>query len=138
VPDRSTIILGGMLRLNQTKSGRKVPILGEGSPTRNGALGGPDLPLVGGVFRSISNNDIQSKLYIFVRAEVIRPTDTAKPGGSDIDMGSQTPFVAFGVPIISRENREAFEEHEREFQNYQDWPGIKPKPVEPRTILEAR
>ena len=29
VPDGSTIILGGMLRLNQTKAGTKVPILGD-------------------------------------------------------------------------------------------------------------
>jgi general secretion pathway protein D len=112
VPDRSTIILGGMLRLNQTKSGSKVPILG-------------DLPLVGGLFRSISNSDIQSKLYIFVRAEVIRPAENGRQGGCDID-------------AISQKNREAFEKHELEFQNYQDWPGLNPKPVEPKKVLEAR
>ncbi len=112
VPDRSTIILGGMLRLNQTKSGSKVPILG-------------DLPLVGGLFRSISNSDIQSKLYIFVRAEVIRPTEPCRPEDRDID-------------VLSRKNREAFEKHELEFQNYQDWPGLKPKPVDPKKVLETR
>ncbi|MCP4450167.1 MAG: type II and III secretion system protein [Planctomycetes bacterium] len=52
VPDASTIILGGMLRLNQTKAGKKVPILG-------------DLPLIGMLFRGASNEDIQDKLYIF-------------------------------------------------------------------------
>jgi len=112
VPDRSTIILGGMLRLNQTKSGSKVPILG-------------DLPLVGGLFRSISNSDIQSKLYIFVRAEVIRPTEPCRQEDRDID-------------VLSRKNREAFEKHELEFQNYQDWPGLKPKPVDPKKVLETR
>jgi type II secretory pathway component GspD/PulD (secretin) len=111
VPDRSTIILGGMLRLNQIKSGSKVPILG-------------DLPLVGGLFRSISNSDIQSKLYIFVRAEIIRPAEERRPGASDID-------------VISQKNREAFEKHEREFQNYQDWPGLQPKPVDPKKVLES-
>lgn len=39
---------------------------------------------------------------------------------------------------ISDRNREAFEEHEREFQTYQNWPGVKPKPVEPPRVLEAR
>ena len=65
VPDGSTIILGGMLKLNQNKGGSKVPILG-------------DLPLVGGLFRSVDTNDIQSMLYIFVRAEVIRPAEAAR------------------------------------------------------------
>jgi type II secretory pathway component GspD/PulD (secretin) len=111
VPDRSTIILGGLLRLNQTKSGSKVPILG-------------DLPLVGGLFRSISNSDIQSKLYIFVRAEVIRPAEARPQGAGDID-------------VISQKNREAFEKHEQEFQNYQNWPGMNPKPVDPKKVLEA-
>ncbi len=112
VPDRSTIILGGMLRLNQTKSGSKVPILG-------------DLPLIGGIFRSVSNSDIQSKLYIFVRAEVIRPPAARGSGPSDIE-------------VVSQRDRDAFETHEREFQRHQDWPGIDPKPVDPKKVLEAR
>ncbi len=60
VPDGSTIILGGLLKLNQHKSGRKVPLLG-------------DIPFVGGLFRGIDNRDNQSSLYIFVKAEIIRP-----------------------------------------------------------------
>jgi general secretion pathway protein D len=112
VPDRSTIILGGMLKLNQTKAGKKVPILG-------------DLPIVGGLFRSISNSDIQSKLYVFVRAEIIRPTGGLPQGKDDLE-------------IISERNREAFEKHELEFQNHRDWPGIKPKPVDPKKVLEVR
>ncbi|MCU0916724.1 MAG: hypothetical protein MUC88_19510 [Planctomycetes bacterium] len=112
VPDRSTIILGGMLRLNQTKSGSKVPVLG-------------DLPLVGGLFRSISNNDIESRLYVFVRAEVIHPAAGHARGATDIEIASQ-------------ENRQAFEKHEQEFQKYQSWPAVKPQPVEPRRILDAR
>jgi len=112
VPDRSTIILGGMIRLNQTKSGSKVPLLG-------------DLPLVGGLFRSISNSDIQSKLYVFVRAEIIRPAAGRPRGSADVDLASQ-------------ENWRAFEKHELEFQNYQSWPGVPPRPVDPRQVLEAR
>lgn len=112
VPDGKTIILGGMLKLNQEKGGNKVPILG-------------DLPLVGGVFRSVANSDIQSKLYVFVRAEIIRPTDALAETPGDLER-------------ISERNRTAFEEHEAEFQGYQNWPGIKPKPIKPRSVLEAQ
>ncbi|MBN1803647.1 MAG: hypothetical protein JW837_00210 [Sedimentisphaerales bacterium] len=112
VPDGSTIILGGMLKLNQTKGGSKVPILG-------------DLPLVGGAFRSISNSDIQSKLYVFVRAEIIRPKDVIAGTHEDLER-------------ISKENRAAFEKHEKEFQNYENIPGAKPKSMDPSKVLEAR
>jgi type II secretory pathway component GspD/PulD (secretin) len=112
VPDGSTIILGGMLKLNQNKGGSKVPILG-------------DLPLVGGVFRSINNSDVQSMLYIFVRAEIIRPAEALANGDEDLRR-------------ISDQNSDAFEKHEHEFQSYQTWPGIKPKPMPPAKVLEAR
>lgn len=112
VPDTSTIILGGMLKLNQSKATAKVPIFG-------------DLPLVGSLFRRIDNSDIQSKLYIFVRAEIIRPADVATDGYRDLKR-------------ISDQNRRAFEKHEQEFQGYQSWPGVKSKPVDPPKVLEAR
>ena len=51
VPDGRTIILGGLLKLNQVKGGTKVPILG-------------DIPGIGGLFRSTSNTDRETKLYI--------------------------------------------------------------------------
>ena len=110
VPDGSTIILGGLLKLNQAKGGSKVPVLG-------------DIPLVGGLFRGTSNSDIQRKLYVFVKAEIIRPEDTA--------------FAMGDLERISGRNRAAFEKIEDEFQKYQDWPGIKPKPMDPLKVLEA-
>ncbi len=112
VPDGSTIILGGLQKLNQNKSGRKVPILG-------------DLPLIGGLFRGISNRDSQSNLYVFVKAEVIRPAGLAAQRLGDLE-------------TLSGRDRDAFERHEQEFQKYQVWPGIKPKPVPPAKALEAR
>lgn len=111
VPDGSTIILGGMLKLNQSKGGTKVPIIG-------------DIPLIGGLFRSTNNNDIQRNLYVFVKAEIIRPDEEGFAGGE--------------LQRLSDSNREAFEEHEIEFQNYQDWPGIKPKAMKPLKVLEAQ
>jgi type II secretory pathway component GspD/PulD (secretin) len=112
VPDQSTIILGGMLKLNQTKGGKKVPILG-------------DLPLVGLLFRGVSNTDIQSKLYVFVRAEILRPAELAGAASKDLER-------------ISELNRSSFEKHEQEFQDYQTVPGAKPEPTPPAKVLQAR
>jgi general secretion pathway protein D len=112
VPDGSTVILGGLLKLNQNKGGKKIPILG-------------DLPLLGGLFRGANNDDRQSKLYVFVKAEVIRPEQGLASGMEDLEK-------------LSERNRLAFQEHEREFQEYQSWPGIKARPVQPERVLEAQ
>jgi type II secretory pathway component GspD/PulD (secretin) len=110
IPDGSTIILGGLIKLNQSKGGTKIPILG-------------DLPLIGGLFRSASNSDIQRNLYVFVKAEIIRP--------------SETGLAQADLERISERNRTAFEEHETEFQDYHDWAGIKSKPMKPLKVLDA-
>jgi general secretion pathway protein D len=110
LPNGGTVILGGMLKMNQTKGGSKVPLLG-------------DLPFVGGLFRSISNEDTQSKLYVFVKAEIIRPADVAES--------------MHDLEALSQKSREAFEKHELEFQRQEDWPGIKPKRVDPPKVLDA-
>jgi len=109
VPDGSTIILGGMDKTNQSKGGDKVPILG-------------DIPLLGGLFRKTSNTNFQSKLYIFVKANILRP-------GTNL---TSTELIE-----ISRENRTEFEGKETEMQEYEDWPGIRPGVMDPLHILEA-
>ena len=111
VPDGSTIILGGLLKLNQSKGGTKIPILG-------------DIPLIGTLFRSTSNNDEQRNLYVFVKAEIIRPPEEGEP---QVDLER-----------ISKVNREAFERYENEFQGYQSFPGVKPTPMEPAKVLDAQ
>ncbi|MBA7649397.1 putative secretin GspD [subsurface metagenome] len=110
VPDGSTIILGGLTKLKQRKAGSKVPLLG-------------DIPLVGGLFRTIDNSDEANKLYVFVKANILRPDETVA-GLAQLQQ-------------ISAENRDAFEEAERGFQAKEDWPGIKPKPLDPLRVLEA-
>jgi type II secretory pathway component GspD/PulD (secretin) len=107
VPDNFTIILGGLENLKQNKSGSKVPLLG-------------DIPLVGGLFKSTANSDEQSRLYIFVKAHILRPGE--KIEGSDMER-------------VSLKNRKAFEELEDKFQKLEDWPGIKPSPMDPNKIL---
>ncbi|MBN2271879.1 MAG: hypothetical protein JXN61_14775, partial [Sedimentisphaerales bacterium] len=111
VPDGSTIILGGMLKMNQGKGGTKVPLLG-------------DLPLVGGLFRSVSNSDLQRRLYVFVRAEIIRPAETLAQGLPDLER-------------ISQRNRLAFEKFENEFQGYKNFPGMKAKTIKPVKVLDT-
>lgn len=109
VPDGATIILGGLLKLNQNKGGSKVPILG-------------DIPIIGGLFRSVDNSDVESKLYIFVKAYALRPVEGVR-----------------GLPeaeAISRENRAAFEKSERKFQKADDFPWLKGKPMDPNKVLD--
>ena len=110
VPNNSTIILGGINQLDQNRGGNKIPILG-------------DLPLIGGLFRSIDNTNKQTKLYIFVKANIMRSSDT-KPGLPALEK-------------LSARKRKAFEKEESDWQKYQDWPGIKPKPVEPLKVLDV-
>ena len=111
VPDQSTIILGGLLKLNQSKGGTKVPLLG-------------DIPVIGGLFRSASNSDIQRNLYVFVKAEIIKPEDKN--------------LAKDDLRKISERNRNAFEEYETDFQEYNDWPGIKPKTMTPSKVLDTQ
>jgi type II secretory pathway component GspD/PulD (secretin) len=110
VPNNKTIILGGLIKLNQSKGGTKVPLLG-------------DIPILGGLFRSTSNTDRETKLYVFVKANILRPDDTIR-GLAELE-------------DISERNRMAFEKFEQGFQGYPDWPGVKPEPIEPIHVLDA-
>jgi general secretion pathway protein D len=109
VPDGTTIILGGLESIDQNKGHSKVPILG-------------DLPIIGGLFRKIENTGDQGRLYVFVKANIIRPGDQVE-GLEDIRR-------------VSAKNRQEFEEMEERFQGLQDFPGIKPPPMDPVKVLE--
>lgn len=111
VPDKSTIILGGIIQLDQQKQTWKVPLLG-------------DIPIVGGLFRKIGNTSVDTRLYIFVKAEILRPDETLA-GLPDLEK-------------ISDRNKVAFEEYENKFQNYQSWPGVKPKSMNPLKVLDTQ
>ncbi|MCK4998681.1 MAG: hypothetical protein KAS23_04070 [Anaerohalosphaera sp.] len=111
VPNKSTIILGGIQQLSQQKGGSKVPLLG-------------DIPFIGGLFRSTSNFDKQTKLYIFVKATILRPDETEA-----------------GLPDLIEESdlyRAAYEEAEQDWQEHKTWPGVKPKTVKPEKLLDVR
>jgi type II secretory pathway component GspD/PulD (secretin) len=112
LPNGTTAILGGLVKLNETKGGSKVPFLG-------------DIPILGGLFRGVHNSEQGEFLYMFVKAEIIRPDDAAGHGMKQLEE-------------LSERNRQAFEKRELEYQTYQDWPGIKPKRVDPPKVLDAQ
>ncbi len=112
IPDGSTIILGGMLKLNQTKRVNKVPGLG-------------DVPVVGGLFRGSNRTDLQKHLYIFVKAEIIRPAEALASREWDLKR-------------LSDEDRNRFETMEKEFQEVQLWPGAPSHVTDPCHVLEIR
>jgi type II secretory pathway component GspD/PulD (secretin) len=108
VPDGSTIILGGLTKLGQTKETLKTPLLG-------------DIPIAGALFRNANKSVNDSKLYIFVKANILRPEDTI--GMDELNK-------------ISHKNRTEFEKEETKFQNYELFPAIKSKPIDPNKVLE--
>jgi len=107
VPHDHTVILGGLVRLNQTKGGSKVPFLG-------------DIPWFGVLFRSIDDSDVERKLYVFLKANIVRPYDEAK---------------LTDLQKISEEHEKAFEESESEFQKLESIPGMVPTPMPPTSVL---
>ncbi|MCP4453677.1 MAG: hypothetical protein GY809_19630 [Planctomycetes bacterium] len=108
------VVLSGMpaSRLNQAKAVKQIPILGR-------------LPLMGFRFRGVSNKDIQNKLYIFVRAKIIRPEETLQAGQN-------------ALKRISEQSRNAFEQHEKEFQDYRTLPGTHIERVTPEKVLDMQ
>ncbi|MCE5340825.1 MAG: hypothetical protein LLF92_06815 [Planctomycetaceae bacterium] len=108
VPDGSTIILGGLNKLNQSKSGGKTPFLG-------------DIPVAGALFRNVNNSDKESRLYVFVKANISRPDAM-----SSLNQLKQ----------ISKKNQIEFERHEAQFQKHESFPGIKDPTVDPEKVLE--
>ena len=83
-----------------------------------------DIPLVGGLFRSTSNTDNESRLYVFLKANILRPDET-EMGLSELEK-------------VSELNRTAFETFEDTFQKYEDLPGLKCQPMNPSKVLEIQ
>ena len=79
-----------------------------------------DLPLIGFLFRSIGNSDVEKKLYVFLKANIIRPYALTE---------------LKDLQEISDKYRDAFEKSESQFQNLEDVPGIKSPPMSPDHVL---
>ncbi|MEI7850686.1 MAG: type II secretion system secretin GspD [Kiritimatiellales bacterium] len=65
VQDRSTVVLGGLVRKSNTKSNTKIPILG-------------DIPLLGWLFSSRNNTDDRSELVVLLTPYVLTNPDQAQ------------------------------------------------------------
>ena len=59
VRDGGLVALGGLMQDNQSESSRKIPLLG-------------DIPIVGNLFKSQSNNVDKTNLMIFMRPRILR------------------------------------------------------------------
>lgn len=64
VQNESTIMLGGLIKENKTKTETKVPFLG-------------DIPFFGQLFKGQTNNKQRNELVIFIRPSVLRNDDEA-------------------------------------------------------------
>ncbi len=65
VPDRATVVISGLIREDEINVVNKVPFLG-------------DLPLIGWLFRSTSNQKQRTNLLIFVTPNIIRDLNDAE------------------------------------------------------------
>ena len=93
VPDKSTIILGGIIQLDQQKQTWKVPLLG-------------DIPLVGGLFRKIGNSSNDTRLYIFVKGEILRPDGEVVKSDSTQKAGTPTNYQpVFDPPHYAKQDQ---------------------------------
>ena len=77
--DGQTIVLGGLITENTTKTKDKVPVLG-------------DLPLLGKLFRSESNARTKRNLLIFVTPTII------DPAGNRVHSEDEMPFARNSIP----------------------------------------
>jgi len=109
VPDKSTIILGGINELSQSKDTGRVPILSS-------------IPVIGVLFQNQTKFDKQAHLYVFVKAYILRPEDGRA-----------------GLPELTERSNEYRREYEKEEKKFHDhnWGSIKKTdPMPPMTILK--
>lgn len=81
--DGQTVVLGGLISENVTKTMDKVPMLG-------------DLPLIGRLFTSESNNSQKKNLVIFVTPTIIDPS------GNRLHSDDEMPFAQHSVPAQNK------------------------------------
>jgi general secretion pathway protein D len=77
--DGQTVVLGGLISENVTKTKDKIPVLG-------------DLPLVGRLFRSESSMSKKKNLLIFVTPKII------DPAGNRVHSEEEMPFAQNSIP----------------------------------------
>jgi general secretion pathway protein D len=90
VPDQATIVIGGIVRDEDSVSVSKVPILG-------------DIPLLGLLFRSTSKSTTHSTLYAFIRPRIFRAADfsdlkqASEPSWNEAEKVQNVPSAVPGM-----------------------------------------
>jgi type II secretory pathway component GspD/PulD (secretin) len=65
LPDRHTVVLGGLIGQNQRSTVDKTPIMG-------------DIPVLGNLFKSTNKNDRQTSLFLFVTPTILPGTERGR------------------------------------------------------------
>ncbi len=78
VPDRSTVVITGLIRQDQVKQEYKVPVLG-------------DIPLLGALFRYTSDRTVRNNLLIFVTPTLITDMKQAAALRRTMEERTQVP-----------------------------------------------
>ena len=60
--DGQTVLIGGILKESESKTKKKVPLLG-------------DIPLIGGLFSSVDDNTIREELLVFITPVIVHSLD---------------------------------------------------------------
>lgn len=63
INDGQTVLIGGLLKESESKTKRKIPLLG-------------DIPLIGGLFTSIDDSTIREELIVFVTPVIVENTSS--------------------------------------------------------------
>ena len=74
IKDGQTVVIGGLRRLNSSKDIKKVPVLG-------------DIPLLGGLFKSISETETTNEVIVFITPRII--TEPVLTGDEQTASGQQ-------------------------------------------------
>lgn len=91
IPDRTTIILSGLIREDTAKIATKVPVLG-------------DLPLIGFLFRSTSDSKKRTNLLIFVTPRIVTDMQVAEQEKARLE---QATSLQGAVPAMDEPYPEA-------------------------------
>lgn len=113
--DGQTIVLGGLIRDDITKTMSKVPLLG-------------DIPLLGYLFRSTGTSKTKQNLLVFLQPSLVRDSTSA------VEM-SQRQYAAIRTldMSVSRSGKVSRlpEQVEAIYQGYQTRPAVTPEPKAP-------
>jgi len=86
VPDRSTVVISGLIREDEINEVSKVPLLG-------------DIPVLGWLFRSTAQRKQRTNLLIFVTPQIVTDAGEAEAGRRDLEerTGLSLPDVRLSV-----------------------------------------